>query len=860
MTAPLSVMHQWARFYAGLGWHIFPLVPGTKSPFAGSHGSSEATADLARIDAWWSANPDANIGIKPSAAGLYVFDVDPRNGGSESFAQLQTQHGVIDSPLAVDSPGGGFHLYFAAKADTRYSGAPATGIDGKFNGYAVLPPSLHPNGQRYAWRNGPQAVAAAAPDWLVSSVGQAKPSGPMLPGSLAEAEKIALALSKLTDPDDYTGDNWRAVGAAIKEWADRTEGGDPVGLKLWDDWSQKDPDPAQYDPDKLEWRWHYFKSDRAVKVTLGTLFRMAGMTAEQQMIDATKVFASLPPAEQADRWTTESKDPFPTTKTPLEVVTDFSQKPEGAFRKAWESGDWVKVARQLAWKLGSNCEAVLEGLKIGGAEDSPDLRAFVVAACESVTEWASGDSETLAALPAEVTVLSKDDQFYGAERQAEIFKGCAFVSRQGRIVTPRGELYEQLSFNAVMPSGVYTLDYAETKTKKPWEAFVSSQVLRHPRVDDVTFRPDLAPGCVFAEEGAALFNIYQPYPAPRRVGDPAPFLHHIALMVPDERDRQILLTWMAAVVQHPGRKFRWAPVLQGWEGNGKGLLQDTMQRAVGRKYTHLAQAGDIGNKFNAWLVGKLLVCVSEMNSAGDVDVIDALKPMVSDDYVATQGKGTDQTTARNFANFMFSTNRAGAMGKAVEGRRYAVFYTAQQTAEDVKRDMPNAYFVSLIKWLESGGHEIAIDYLATMPLAAEFNPAGLAVDAPRTSSFEASKLEALGAVEQAILEAVAEGREGFRGGFVSGLALGDLLEGMRKANAIPSNRRRGLMQSIGYDWHPALKGGRSTRAIGVKGLKPVLFVKKGHPLCERKDGSGVMDKFEEAQRISPEDSIFRLKT
>lgn len=848
----MSVMHDWARFYASLGWHIFPLVAGTKSPFKDSHGSSEATADLAQIDAWWSANPDANIGVKPSAAGLYVFDVDPRNGGSESFARLQIEHGLIDSPLAVDSPGGGFHLYFTAKADTRYSSAPATGIDGKFNGYAVLPPSLHPNGSRYTWRNGPQAVAAAAPAWLER--GQyTERAAVAFAGDPGDLELIGRCLQKL----DYTDYHvWVQAIASVKHWQDHCPEAGTGGYELAREWSMQDP---LHDDGHFDDKWESFDSFRPGARTLGSLVHDAGLTAVQNMVDAAAVFASLPVAERAALWTTQSRDPFPTGKSPAEVVQQFCMNPDSAFSKAWHAGDMVKVASQLAWKLGSNCEAVLEGLKIRGLEDTEEVRTLVLAACTATNSWASGDASVIEGLPPGVKVIAEDDPFYGPEKQIEIFGGHAYVARHNKIATPGGELYEQSAFNAVMPAGIYTMCPKETVTKKPWDVFVGSMLVRFQRVDDVAFRPDLLPGHVYVEEGVSFFNRYVPYTAPRREGDASPFLRHIALMLPDPRDQQILLTWMAAVVQHPGRKFRWAPVIQGWEGNGKGLLQDIMQRAVGRKYTHLAQAADIGNKFNAWIVGRLLVCVSEVDASRDAEVIDALKPMISDDFVAVQGKGVDQATARNFANFMFSTNKPGAMGKAVEGRRYAVFYTAQQTAEDVKRDMPNAYFVELQKWFEEGGREIAINFLATMPLLEQFNPAGLAIDAPRTSSFEASKVAAQGSVEQALMDAVAEGREGFRGGFIGSHGVKAVLQELRKENQVAPNKRRDVLKSIGYDWHPALTDGRATRPSKVNGTKEVIFVKMDHPAAQLQTAAQVMAKYEEAQLIAAEDSIFSLR-
>src|SRR5690606_23766513 len=100
----MSAMKEWALYYARQGLAVFPLVPGTKSPFKGSNGSSEATTDFEQIERWWTQHPDANIGTRPSAAGLYVYDVDPRNGGDADHQWLCAEHGTIESPLQVNSP------------------------------------------------------------------------------------------------------------------------------------------------------------------------------------------------------------------------------------------------------------------------------------------------------------------------------------------------------------------------------------------------------------------------------------------------------------------------------------------------------------------------------------------------------------------------------------------------------------------------------------------------------------------------------------------------------------------------------------------------------------------------------------
>jgi len=64
-----------ALSYAARGWHVFPCVPRTKEPLT-KHGWQDATTDTQQITAWWTAHPDANLGIACGASGLVVLDVD----------------------------------------------------------------------------------------------------------------------------------------------------------------------------------------------------------------------------------------------------------------------------------------------------------------------------------------------------------------------------------------------------------------------------------------------------------------------------------------------------------------------------------------------------------------------------------------------------------------------------------------------------------------------------------------------------------------------------------------------------------------------------------------------------------------
>ena len=55
------------------------------------------------------------------------------------------------------------------------------------------------------------------------------------------------------------------------------------------------------------------------------------------------------------------------------------------------------------------------------------------------------------------------------------------------------------------------------------------------------------------------------------------------------------------------------------------------------------------------------------------------------------------------------------------------------------------------------------------------------------------------------------------------------------------------MQDLGYDWHPALKGGRVNNPIGLDGAKPRLYIKAGHPEAGLQSSALVAQAFTNAQ-------------
>jgi hypothetical protein len=447
-------------------------------------------------------------------------------------------------------------------------------------------------------------------------------------------------------------------------------------------------------------------------------------------------------------------------------------------------------------------------------------------------------------------------QYLAITAQLEHFKGCVYVRDLHRVFTPDGALLKAEQFKAVYGGYVFAIDSFNDKTSKnAWEVFTESQALMFPRANSTCFRPEVAAGAIIEEEGSTLINTYIPIETERKVGDVGPFLDLLRRIIPSVPDQAILLAYMAALVQHKGSKFQWAPLLQGVQGNGKTIFITCLAHAVGHRYTHLPDAADLGNKFNAWIPGNLFAGIEEIYvPAAKLEIIEALKPMITNSRMGMQGKGTDQVTADNRANFFLCCNPKDALRSNRNDRRYAIFFTAQQCVTDLRRDgMDGNYFPDLYNWLRGGGFAIVNEFLHTYAIPVELNPAldrgGVCHRAPQTTSTTEALALSLGGIEQEVLEAIEEGRAGFAGGWISSKAFDRLLEDRRDDKRIPVNKRRDILVELGYDWHPHLKRGRVNSVIPFDNGKPRLYIRAGHISCNITKPSRIAQAYLEAQGV-----------
>jgi len=175
----MSPFEEGAPYYVGLGWQVFPLAEGSKIPAIpaskGGRGFKDATDDADEISRFAKEWPRSNIGIATGAvSGIVVIDIDLRNGGTRSLADLAGRGFVFPATAEARSGNGGRHFIYAHQAGVKGSkNRLGMGIDVKSDGgYIVGAPSViarsdQGSGGQYRWVVAPRLLLPCLPKWAV---------------------------------------------------------------------------------------------------------------------------------------------------------------------------------------------------------------------------------------------------------------------------------------------------------------------------------------------------------------------------------------------------------------------------------------------------------------------------------------------------------------------------------------------------------------------------------------------------------------------------------------------------------------------------------------------------------------------
>lgn len=435
-------------------------------------------------------------------------------------------------------------------------------------------------------------------------------------------------------------------------------------------------------------------------------------------------------------------------------------------------------------------------------------------------------------------------------QQVSLFEGCVYVQDIHQVLMPQGHTLSAERFDAEFSGYTFAMQPdGQRPARRAWEAFVFSEMYAFPKVKGLFFDPRKPPRALESRDGWTLINSYVPSIIVRRQGDVSPFLTHLFKLLPRGNDAHILLSYFAACVQYAGEKFQWWPLIVGVEGNGKSTLSYLLEYAIGERYTHWPKSSELGSKFNSAFYGKLLICCEDVYvSESRGSMWETLKPMITSPRLEIEGKGIDKVTREVCFNGVMNSNHKNAIRKTANDRRIGPFFCAQQSKSDLARDgMTKEYFKALRAWRLGEGREVVADYLMRYEIPDEWNPAKDCIVCPDTTATREAISAGLGVAEQEVIEAIAQGAVGFRGGWVSSSALDRLLAGIGKGGSIPRNKRRELLEALGYGQHPALPDGRAT-VTDTDGSRPHLYVLPTAQGARETDPAAVMGWYQAAQK------------
>jgi hypothetical protein len=373
---------------------------------------------------------------------------------------------------------------------------------------------------------------------------------------------------------------------------------------------------------------------------------------------------------------------------------------------------------------------------------------------------------------AEIATEASFGEFLNAQDCVAYFKDCVWVERMGEIFTPSGRFMNATQFNGTYGGKKFLVDESGKATDEAWKAALRSTVARIPSVDHVRFLPEEPSRAVIIDNlGRKGLNIYIPARVETRAGDISRWLDWLSRLIPDDSDRKIILDYLAHCIKFPGYKIPWSPLIQSTEGAGKTIFREMLMHCLGDCYVYQPKAQELiksGSTFNAWMRAKLMIIVDEIKVDERRELVEILKPMISENRIEIQAKGVDQDVEDNVANWLFFSNFKDAVPISKNGRRWCIIFSALQSAADLERaGMTQAYFQSLFEWLRREGYAALAHYFKNYPIERGQIP----MRAPESTSQNEAVDYSRSPIEQLIVDAVADGLQGFRAGFVSACAV-----------------------------------------------------------------------------------------
>ncbi len=219
----------------------------------------------------------------------------------------------------------------------------------------------------------------------------------------------------------------------------------------------------------------------------------------------------------------------------------------------------------------------------------------------------------------------------------------------------------------------------------------------------------------YEKMGLKYFNLWRQFPLEAAQGDVSPFMEHIEYILPDAREAGILLDWLAFCVQNPGEKAHWAILLQGTQGTGKSYIGWVMREILGETNVSFPSNDTIHEVYTGWAKSSQLIVVEELMARGRLDLMNKLKPMITQPTVSIREMHKPPYEQPNVFNLLMFTNHEDAIIIDKSDRRYCVLFSKATPRN-------SSYYEKIWSW--SAENKAAILYELRTRDISKFKPKG----------------------------------------------------------------------------------------------------------------------------------------
>jgi hypothetical protein len=704
--------------------------------------------------------------------GDLVVDVDPKNGGEDSFNKmlddvLVTEQDLLRMSPTVRTPSGGFHIYL--KLPNSCNGARFRktlnkiypGIDFLTKGSQCVIPGSKTDKGEYRWEDDlfGEFYQVNAPQRLIDliRVDDSMVNKPAEQGldDLGDFEGIIGGKSstwseqrvlEMLDSLDASMDNneWVKVGMALHDW-------DPVdGLRLWEQWSLSGDN---YEEGQTEKRWRSF--DIGGGVTLGSISYMCKEIDYD--LSAERVEKYLRIIKKSDAKGLQF-DLAPKLKK--ESFSDINKE---IIVKCFQ--DRFKELTSVKLPISQIRTMLMDKSKFADGQlvDNEDLDVP-----EWCKHWVYVNSHS-AFMDLNTLVLHKSE---------------SFNIENGKQVPPNESGSKVSAAKFVADSGfinqVHALAYLPTHDE-----------------------------AICSIDGLRVLNCFSPKSVPEEATEHTPegleaievVKRHIKFICGNSKDADIFTQWLAHQVQFPGRQVLWSPVIQSVQGVGKSFFGELLRACLGDRNVGTVSPGQVVSDFNGWATNVVVNILEELRVKGHnrYDAVNALKPLITDRMIQVNDKGVKQYMTYNTTNYMCFTNYKDALPLDGHDRRWWVIYAPIDSLSNMRKFVGEdavTYFPKLFKAVNNNPTEMR-KWLLEYKISQSF------IDikqAPMTdhkkSMIETEEAAFEGLYE--IKELIKKGGKYFNEQVVCSVDLFDAMIFDYPEIEIPRNKRHLILKKLGY--------------------------------------------------------------